>query len=155
MGTTGIQYICPLGSLRLKCLEGHITYFQEDKKQNLLNIISIIKAQNAHYRVGNHNQQFKYFDIWVPPGPTMFALWVWGGTGESLRLKCLEGHITYCQEEKKSKTYSTLLASLRHKMHTTGWKIFIRNLNTRVYGHQRCPIYWTFGYGKEQELVCC
>ena len=56
------------------------------QKQNLapttlLNIISIIKTQNAHYRVGNLNQKFKYSYIWAPMAPNIFNLWVWGETG--------------------------------------------------------------------------
>lgn len=62
------------------------------QKQNLapttlLNIISIIKTQNAHYRVDNLYQKFKYLHIWAPTAPNIFALWVWGGTRASLRLK--------------------------------------------------------------------
>ena len=62
--------------------------------------------------------------------------------------------ILHIVRKTKSKTYSTTSAALRHKMHTSGWIIFIRNLNTFVYGHQRRPIYSPFGYGEEQELVC-
>ena len=41
---------------------------------------------------------FIYSHIWVPLAPNMFALRVWGGTGSSLWLKCLEEHITKCSE---------------------------------------------------------
>ena len=41
---------------------------------------------------------FIYSHIWVPLAPNMFALQVWGGTGSSLWLKCLEGHIRPCSE---------------------------------------------------------
>ena len=49
------------------------------------------KDTNAHYRVGNLNQKFKYSHIWAPTAPNIFILCVWGGTGASLWLRCSEG----------------------------------------------------------------
>ena len=76
------------------------------QKQNLapttlLNIISIIKTQNAHYRVDNLYQKFKYSRIWAPTVPNILDLWVWEGTRASLLLKSSEGHIKECSEGQK------------------------------------------------------
>ena len=67
MGTTGAHYVCPLGVGRnrrefaIKMFgRTHYILLGRKKEQNLLNIISIIKTQNAYYRVGNLYQKFKY-----------------------------------------------------------------------------------------------